>query len=135
MHTVDLVGVCAAVLVVVALLAVLARQRYMLHVAGGQPVAVQLRGDRWVYGIGRYSGGELRWYRALGVGTRPTKVLRRAEVSIVRSRRPLDAESSALPATAMVVECRDGDGLTVLALSESGFTGFVSWLEASAPRA
>jgi hypothetical protein len=130
-HAIDIIAVCAAVLVIVLCAAVLARQRYMLRVAGGQPIAVQVRGERWIYGIGRYVGSELRWYRALGVGTRPTAVLDRSELSIVASRAPRESELSSLPATAIVVECRRGDGAAMLAFSESGYTGFVSWLESA----
>lgn len=131
MQIVDVVGICVAVLIIAFMAAVLARQRYMLHVRGGQPVAVKVRGERWVYGIGRYAGGQLRWYRAIGVGTRPTKVLHRAEMHILRSRPPFESERASLPTTAVVVECSNGSGAAVLAFGESGFTGFVSWLEAA----
>ncbi|MDT4938543.1 MAG: hypothetical protein QOG80_2214 [Pseudonocardiales bacterium] len=131
MHAVDVIAVCAAVLLILALAAVLARQRYMLSVAGGQPVAVRVGNQRWIYGIGRYVGSELRWYRAIGLGTRPTAVLDRACLQILNHRPPLDSELGSLPPTAIVVECRNGDGAASLAFGESGFTGFVSWLEAA----
>jgi hypothetical protein len=112
---------------------ILARQRFMLRATGAVPLAMQ-RGHRWLYGIGRYDGGELRFYRALGVGTRPSLVLRRGQVEVLGRRGPLESERGSLPATAVVVECR-GDGETfALAIGESAFTGFVSWLESSAPR-
>ena len=134
MHAVDIVLVCLVVVLVALFAAVLARQRYMMRVAGGQPVAVRVGGHRWIYGIGRYAGGELRWYRAIGVGTKPTRVLDRAELRIERHRPPLPEELNALPAAAVVVECSYGEGgSATLAFGESGFTGFVSWLEASAP--
>jgi hypothetical protein len=134
MHTVDLIGTCVAVLLVVVCAAVLARQRYMMRAEGGQPVAIKSNGEHWVYGIGRYVGGELRWYRAFGIGTRPSRVLDRSALHIVGHRRPLAHEHAALPATAVVVECKTTggrDGEIVLAISESGFTGFVSWLESA----
>ena len=131
MHAVDVTGLCVAVVLIAVCAAVLARQRYMLRAAGGQPVAVKVRGERWVYGIGRYAGTELRWYRAFGIGTRPSRVLDQTSVQLVRHRKPLPGEQSALPSTAVVVECRDQNGMTVLALTEDGFTGFVSWLEAA----
>jgi hypothetical protein len=130
-HAVDIIGLCSAVLILTVCAAVLARQRYMMHIAGGQPVAVQVHSERWVYGIGRYAGGELRWYRALGLGTRPTAVLHRSALHIERHRRPLPSEHGALPETAIVVECSHGSGTATLAFGESGFTGFVSWLEAA----
>ncbi|WP_375481125.1 DUF2550 domain-containing protein [uncultured Jatrophihabitans sp.] len=132
MHIVDLIVVCAAVVLVVLFAFTLARQRHMLRMRGAVPVAVQ-RGHRWLYGIGRYQGGELRWYRALGVGTRPSRVLRRGEVKVIGHRGRTQAESSSLPKGAVIVECRvDGETLSV-AFGDSAFTGFVSWLESSAP--
>ena len=86
MHTVDVVVVCVAIVLVLLSAAVLARQRYMLRLSGAVPFAVQ-RGNRWLYGIGRYQGGELRWYRALGIGTSPSRVLRRGEVEVLGHRK------------------------------------------------
>lgn len=131
-----------AILVVVAVVllgcvAVLARQRFMLRAPGAIPVALNTAPatppSRWQYGVGRFDGGELRWYRSLGIGTRPSAVLLRRRVRVVARRPPLDAELSAVPVTAVIVECRDGDRPLSLALGESEYTGFVSWLEASAP--
>ena len=134
MHVVDLVVVCTVAVLLVVCTAILARQRYMLRVAGAIPLALRRRGLRWQYGVARYVGGELRWYRSLGLATRPSRVLRRAELSVISSRRPEPAELSSLPPGAVVVTCHDGVDETVLALGDNAYTGFVSWLEASAPR-
>jgi hypothetical protein len=132
-HTVDLILVCVAAAIVLVFGGILARQRYMLRATGAVPLAVQ-RGNRWLYGVGRYQGGELRFYRALGVGTRPSRVLRRGHVEVLGRRAPRDNERGSLPPTVVVVECRaDGDTFAI-AIGESAFTGFVSWLESSAPR-
>jgi hypothetical protein len=132
-HIVDVIGVCVAAGVLVLLALVLARQRFMLRAAGAVPVAVRGRGGRWQYGVARYAGSELRWYRSLGLGTRPSRVLHRDRLRIVAHRTPLDAELAALPATAVVVHCLDGPDETVIALGVGAFTGLRSWLEASAP--
>ena len=132
MHTVDVIVVCVAVAVVVAFAAILARQRYMLRSTGAVPLAMQ-RGVRWLYGVGRYDGEELRFYRALGWGTRPTRVLRRGRVSVVGRRAPYESERGSLPSTVVVVECRTEGDTVAFAIGESAFTGFVSWLESSAP--
>ena len=133
MHTFDLIVVCTAVVFVVVFAVILARQRYMLNSTGALPMAVH-RGNRWLYGIGRYQQGELRFYRAMGWGTRPTRVLRRGRVEVLTRRAPLPGESGVLPPTSVVVECR-ADGVPLeFAIGESAFTGFVSWLESSAPR-
>lgn len=134
MHSVDIIAVCAVVLIVVLFGAMLARQRYMLRLAGAVPLAVQ-RGTRWLYGIGRYQDGELRWYRAIGIGTTPSRVLRRGQVDVLSHRQRLPAEAKSLPASAVIVECRAEGETLVVAFGESAYTGFVSWLESSAPRA
>ncbi|MDQ6850048.1 MAG: DUF2550 domain-containing protein [Actinomycetota bacterium] len=133
MHLIDVLVLCLAALVLVAVALVLARQRFMLRAPGTVPLAIRARNARWQYGVGRYSGAELRWYRSLGLGTRPSRVLERAQLSILNRRPPLDSESSALPSSAVIVECRAGDGDVLLALGAGAYTGFVSWLEASAP--
>ena len=134
MHTVDVVAGGAAGFGLLLCAAVLARQRYMLRVHGGIPLAVRLRGNRWVYGVARYAGGELRWYRSFGLGTRPSRVLRRSELQILGHRPPNSEELRFLPATIVVVECRVGTGADLIGIGESAFTGFISWLEASAPK-
>jgi hypothetical protein len=132
-NTVDVVAVCAAVVVLVVCGLILARQRYMLRATGGIPLAVRSTGNRWLYGIARYIGGELRWYRSLGLGTRPTRVFQRSELRIVGHRAPSEDETRSLPTTAVIVDCQVRSGDVVIALSEGAFTGFVSWIESSAP--
>jgi hypothetical protein len=131
-HTVDLIVVFTAVVMVVVCAAILARQRHMLRSTGAVPLAMQ-RGHRWLYGVGRYNGSELRFYRALGVGTRPSRVLRRGGVEVLGRREPSDSERGSLPSTVVVFECRVEDETVAFAIGESAFTGFVSWLESSAP--
>jgi len=131
-HTFDVIVVCTAVAFIVLFAVILARQRYMMNSSGALPMALH-RGNRWIYGIGRYEDGELRFYRALGWGTRATRVLRRGQVEVVGRRSPLEGESRVLPPTSVVVECRSAGELLAFAIGESAFTGFVSWLESSAP--
>lgn len=132
MHTVDIIVACAAVVLIVLSAAILARQRQMLRTTGALPLAMHRR-NRWVYGVGRYDGSELRLYRALGVGTRPTRVLRRGQVEVLGRRGPLETERRVLPPTAVVVDCRVDGETFAFAIGQSAFTGFVSWLESSAP--
>jgi hypothetical protein len=133
-HTVDVALAVLAVLAVAVLCALLARQTYMLRSAGAIPAAAQLReSGRWQYGIIRYVGSQLRWYRALGLGSKPTRVLSQGEVSVVGRRSPRRGESGVLPTSAVIVEVRDRSGTIWLALGESAYTGFVSWTEASSP--
>lgn len=132
MHALEILGGCAAALVLIAILAILARQRFMLQAPGTIPVALRARTPRWQYGVARFVAGELRFYRSLGWGTRPSRVMRRGELTVLGRRRPVAAERGSLPPRAVVVDCRDAAGDVALAFSEGAYTGFVSWLE-SAP--
>lgn len=129
----DIVGLIVLAVVLCALALILARQRHMLHGPGGIPLAVR-RGTRWLYGVGLYDGDVLLWYRAIGIGTRPSRVLRREEIEVLGRRAPSESELGSLPSTAVIVDVRDSGGEVTLALADGAFTGFVSWLEASAPR-
>jgi Protein of unknown function (DUF2550) len=131
MAIVDVIAAVLVVLVLIALALIIARQRHMLHSAGGIPLATR-RGNRWLYGVGRYDGDELQWYRAIGIGTRPTRVLRRTDLHVVSRRAPAPQELGSLPPSAVIVELRDPAGEISIALADGAFTGFVSWLEASA---
>jgi hypothetical protein len=132
-HILDVVLACIAAILIVALATILARQRQMLRATGALPLAIQ-RGNRWLYGIGRYAGGELRWYRTLGIGTRPSLVFRQGAVEVVRRREPRRDEQAFLPGQVVIIDCRTGGETLSLAIGESAYTGFVSWLESSAPR-
>lgn len=135
MRAVELIAVCVFVLVTGTILAIVARQRWLLTSGGAIPLAVYGGKGRWSYGTGRYFGGELRWYRAIGVGRRPQRVFERTELLLQRHRRPAKDELSSLPDSAIVIECRHHGKRVLMALGEGAFTGFVSWLEASAPAA
>lgn len=136
MHIIDVLLVCVVIVVLILCGLVLARQRFMLRAPGTFPVALRpVASGRWQYGVARYAGGELRWYRSLGLGTRPSRVFHRRDVAVLGRRAPLQAELAALPSTTVIVECRDRDRELVLALGDSAYTGFVSWLESSAPMA
>ena len=105
----------------------------MLRADGAIPIAVRT-GNRWSYGVARYAGEEFRIYMALGLGTRPSRRLARVSVVVDRHQPPGPAERISLPDWAVVVECHDSTGPVILGLSDSAYTGFVSWLESSAPR-
>ncbi|MEP6852339.1 MAG: DUF2550 family protein [bacterium] len=109
------------------------RKQQLLGRPGGIPLALRVGAESWALGVGRYVGGELQWYGALRPGRRPTRVLRRGalEVTGQRGRRPAE---SMLPVGSVVVEClSDGERLS-LSLSSAAVTGFLAWLESSAPR-
>ena len=132
MRVVDGIAIVTLVVLVVLLALIVARQRHMLRSAGAIPLAVR-RGSRWLYGVARYDGEEFRWYRAIGLGPRPTRVLHRGGLQVLSQRAPTAVELRSLPATAVIVECRDETGDITLALADGAINGFVSWLESSAP--
>jgi hypothetical protein len=131
-HIVEILAACAAALVLLAILGILARQRFMLRAPGTVPVAFRMRKPRWQYGVARFDAGELRCYRSLGLGTRPTRLIRRSDLSVLARRGPVESERGSLPPHAVVIDCRDADGAVSLAFGEGAYTGFLSWLE-SAP--
>src|SRR5436305_6617232 len=104
----------------------------MMNSTGALPMALH-RGNRWLYGIGRYEDGELRFYRALGWGTRPTRVLRRGDVEVLARRTPQEAESRSLPPTSVVVRCGAAGGRLRSRFGGSASPGSFSWLESAAP--
>lgn len=135
---VENVGLLVACLVVVggvaAWLLVLVHQRRMVGSAGGLPVALKRADQRWANGVGRYAGDEFIWYRTLSLS--PTAAVRmpRSELKVVSTRAWNASRDMALRPNLRIVECRiHGEELS-LGFPDNGLTGFLSWLEASAPR-
>jgi hypothetical protein len=125
-----LVVVLAAALYIVV---VAARKQQLLGRPGGIQLALRVDQEGWKLGVGRYAGDDLLWYGAWRPGRRPNRALSRNSLEITgqRGRR---ANEAILPEFYTVVECRDGDENVSLCLSVGAVTGFLSWLEASAPR-
>jgi hypothetical protein len=135
-HSELLVAIAALVIaaVLVAYLAVVfLRKRQLLARPGGLTMSVKVGSEKWTLGVGRYAHDHLLWYSALHLGRRPTRDFRRAtlEVTGQRGRR---REEAALPIDIVVVECLADGEKVALAFSAAAVTGFLSWLEASAPR-
>jgi len=129
---VDTVALVLLALFVIVLASVIARQRQMLRSAGGIPLGLR-RGNRWLYGVGRYDGADLKWYWAIGIGTRPSLVLHRRDIAVLSQRPPTETELKSVPVTAVIVKLRAGSDELTLAMADGAYTGLVSWLEASAP--
>jgi hypothetical protein len=130
----DTIGVVVIVVAVLWLLFFIVRQRYLVRSQGGIPLAIRGRGARWRYGVGRYAGEELHWFGVVGLGTRPSRSLLRTELQVIGRHQVTADDRAALPAGAVIIEVRDSTGTITLGLGEGAYTGFVSWLEASAPR-
>ena len=120
-------------LIVLYVVVIFARKQQLLGRPGGIQLALRAGHDNWRLGVGRYAGDNLLWYGAWRPSRRPNRALSRNALEITgqRGRRPAEAM---LPEGSVVVECRDGDESVSLCLSVAAVTGFLSWLEASAPR-
>ena len=138
MTTVEILGLVAVCLFIVGVTAswgfVVLHQRRLITMPGALPVAVKRGEQRWANGVGRYAGDELIWYRTLSLS--PAAALRMPRLELhVLSSRPWDARRDmALRPNLMVVECRFREERISLGFPDNGLTGFLSWLEASAPR-
>lgn len=113
---------------------VVVHQRRVMASAGGLPVALKRGDQRWANGVGRYVGDELVWYRTLSLS--PTAALRmpRDQLSVILSRAWDPQRDMALRPNLMIVECRFKGAEISLGFPDNGLTGFLSWLEASAPK-
>ena len=136
------VEVLAAVAVVLALavlgLALLAlRRRVLLRPAGAIDMSMRTRfsriGGGWALGVGRYAGDDLLWYRVFALSVKPARAMSRSELEVLGRRLPTGAESWAVQAGAVIVECRDENGPVQVAMSAGAVTGFLSWLESAPP--
>ena len=126
------VGLVALVLVVLAL-----RRRVLLRPAGSIDMSLRTRfgriGGGWALGVGRYTGDDLLWFRLFALSVKPSRTLSRRELQVVGRRLPTGAESWAVQAGAVIVECHDEAGAVQLAMSAGAVTGFLSWLESAPP--
>jgi hypothetical protein len=87
----------------------------------------------WHFGVGRYRGDQLAWFRLTSFRPGPTVVLDRTQLEILDRRPPSSAESYAIPAVDSVLSCRVGTTTIELAMAPGVLTGFLSWLEATPP--
>ncbi|MBV9821632.1 MAG: DUF2550 domain-containing protein [Actinobacteria bacterium] len=130
-----LIVVCLLVVCAAALwIAVLVHQRRVVASAGGLPMAVKRDQQRWSNGVGRYAGDELIWYRTLSLSLRPVLRMPRADLAVIDTRAWDPRRDLALRPNLMIAECKFRDGEISLGFPDDGLTGFLSWLEASAPR-
>ena len=130
----------AGVLLLLVLLygiALVVRRRVLSRHGGTFEFSVRVRSGRagrgWVLGLGRYSGGDLEWFRIFSLSPRPRLTFRRAELEYVGRRDPGGVESYSLYSGHVIVSCRTPTGLMEVAMSPEALTGFLAWLEAAPP--
>jgi hypothetical protein len=97
------------------------------------PVAGKSPGKGWVYGVARYNGDHIEWFRVFSYAPRPRMTLQRDRIQVRDRRHPHGEEELALLSGAVVLACRHEALDLELAMSEDALTGFLAWLEAAPP--
>jgi hypothetical protein len=87
----------------------------------------------WHFGVGRYRGDQLAWYRLTSLRFGPSTVLDRLDLEILDRRSVAEAELYALPQADSVLRCRSRGTDLEIAMAPGVLTGFLSWLEAAPP--
>ncbi|WP_371617935.1 DUF2550 domain-containing protein [Streptomyces sp. NBC_00454] len=141
-----LLALLVSALVVVALLAiglfVFGLRRRLIQRSGGTfdcsmrwDVAEEpdISGKGWVYGVARYSGDRIDWFRVFSYSPRPRRLLERASIEVIARRAPEGEEELALLSDAVVLGCVHRGTRLELAMSDDALTGFLAWLEAAPP--
>jgi hypothetical protein len=90
-------------------------------------------GKGWVYGVARYSGDRIAWFRVFSYSPKPRRVLERSAIEVVTRRSPEGEEELALLSDAHILGCVHRGTRLELAMSEDALTGFLAWLEAAPP--
>jgi Protein of unknown function (DUF2550) len=138
-------GVLEWVALVIALIAVaivltlggLFLRRQVLQRSGGFDMCLRLGRagwtGGWVFGIGRYRGDDVEWFRTFSYGARPKWSSQRADLTVVDRRAPDPEETYELPAGNIVLVCRVGGRSLEVSMSEAASMAFLAWLEAAPP--
>lgn len=90
-------------------------------------------GKGWAYGVARYNGDRVEWYRVFSYSPRPRRVLERSAIEVAGRRLPDGEEELALLSDSVVLACLHRGTRLELAMSEDALTGFLAWLEAAPP--
>ncbi len=90
-------------------------------------------GKGWGYGIARYNGDRIEWFRVFSYAPRPRRVLERSAIEVAGRRDPEGEEELALLSDAVILACHHRGTRLELAMSEDALTGFLAWLEAAPP--
>ncbi|MEW2293132.1 DUF2550 domain-containing protein [Streptomyces sp. NPDC006743] len=90
-------------------------------------------GKGWSYGVARYNGDRVEWFRVFSYAPRPRRTLERSSIEVAGRRRPEGEEELALLSDAVILTCLHRGTRVELAMSEDALTGFLAWLEAAPP--
>jgi hypothetical protein len=89
--------------------------------------------DGWVFGIARYRGDVLEWFRTFSFGTRVQRVLPRRDLTVVGRRTPTADEAYDLPAGHVVLIWEVAGERLEVSMSEAASMALLAWLEAAPP--
>lgn len=129
------------VLVVVGLF-VFGLRRRLIQRSGGTfdcslrwnvPAEPDRSGKGWVYGVARYNGDRINWFRVFSYAPRPRRMLERSAIEVQSRRAPEGEEELALLSDAVILGCAHRGVRLELAMSDDALTGFLAWLEAAPP--
>jgi hypothetical protein len=139
MGVLEWVAVIVAViaLAIVLVLGGLFLRRRVLQRQGGFDMCLRVGRDGWsggwVFGVGRYRGDDVEWFRTFSYGARPKWSSQRSDLNVVDRRAPEAEEAYDLPAGNIVLVCQDGDRSLEVSMSEPASMAFLAWLEAAPP--
>ena len=118
-------------------IALVVRRRVLSRHGGTFEMSYRVRSEKagrgWLLGVGRYSGGDLEWFRIFSLNPRPKLSFRRSELEYTGRRDPGGVESYSLYSGHIIVTCRTPTGSLEVAMSPEALTGFLAWLEAAPP--
>ncbi|GAA2244656.1 hypothetical protein GCM10010145_09410 [Streptomyces ruber] len=139
-------AVCVLLIVLVVVgLFVFGLRRRLIQRSGGtfdcslrwgapeKPEKGEENGKGWSYGIARYNGDRIEWFRVFSYAPRPRRVLERSAIEVAGRRTPEGEEELALLSDAVILACVHRGTRLELAMSEDALTGFLAWLEAAPP--
>ncbi|AYY15626.1 DUF2550 family protein [Actinobacteria bacterium YIM 96077] len=124
--------------VVAASLVVLYLRRRVLQREGGFDMCMRVGSEHgwaggWVFGIGRYRGEYLEWFRTFSFAPRPKRSFERSELVVSNRRTPDAEEDFELPAGHVVLSCAVGATSVEMSMTDAASTAFLAWLEAAPP--
>ncbi|MGH1556094.1 DUF2550 domain-containing protein [Streptomyces sp. L7] len=97
------------------------------------PEKPDTNGKGWSYGVARYNGDRIEWYRRLLLRLPPAPHPGTLGDRGGRPPPPEGEEELALLSDAIVLTCLHRGTRLELAMSEDALTGFLAWLEAALP--
>jgi hypothetical protein len=135
--------VCGVILAVALLgLFVFGLRRRLIQRSGGTfDCSLRLAGPKddlptgkgWIYGVARYSGDSVEWFRVFSYALRPRRALERSAIEVLHRREPQGEEELALLSDSVILACEHRGLRLELAMSDDALTGFLAWLEAAPP--